>query len=127
MIVSNKNSSEVRQLYKERSEKSIEYARRIIEESQIAPYVAKLYLYGSCVREEQVYQSDVDLLLELKPSFDIERLRKEIILLKSRVNPEKADMPEVDLKVVIGEEWREDRALYFENIRKEGKNIWSDE
>ena len=126
MIVSGKNSPKVRKIYKERSEKAIEYARRQIEESPVAPYVSKLCLYGSCVREEQTYQSDVDLMLELKPTFDINRLRDEIILLKSRVNPGQLDMPEVDLKVVIGDEWKNEHTLYFENIKKEGRDIWQD-
>ena len=126
MIVSGKNSPKVRKIYKERSEKAIEYARRQIEESPVAPYVSKLYLYGSRVREEQTYQSDVDLMLELKPTFDINRLRDEIILLKSRVNPGQLDMPEVDLKVVIGDEWKDEHTLYFENIKKEGRDIWQD-
>ena len=127
MIVSGKNSPKVRKIYKERSEKAIKYARRQIEESPVAPYVSKLYLYGSCAREEQTYQSDVDLMLELKPAFDVEKLRDEIILLKSRVNPSRADMPEVDLKVVIGDGWKNENTLYFENIKREGKNIWRDE
>lgn len=127
MIVSGKNSPKIRGIYKERSEKAIKYARRQIEESPVAPYVSKLYLYGSCAREEQTYQSDVDLMLELKPAFDVEKLRDEIILLKSRVNPSRADMPEVDLKVVIGDGWKNENTLYFENIKREGKNIWRDE
>ena len=127
MIVSGKNSPKVRKIYKERSEKAIKYARRQIEESPVAPYVSKLYLYGSCVREEQTYQSDVDLMLELEPTFDINRLRDEIILLKSRVNPGELDMPEVDLKVVICDEWKAEHTLYFENIKKEGRDIWQDE
>ena len=127
MIVSGKNSQKIRKVYKERSERAIEYARRQIEESPVAPYLPKLYLYGSCAREEQTYQSDVDLMLELKPTFDINMLRDEIILLKSRVNPAQSDMPEVDLKVVIGNEWEGEHTLYFENIKKEGRNIWQDE
>ncbi len=55
MIVSGKNSLKTRKLYRERSERAIEYARKQIEESAVAPYVSKLYLYGSCVREEQTY------------------------------------------------------------------------
>lgn len=127
MIVSGKNSQKIRKVYKERSERAIEYARRQIEESPVAPYVSKLYLYGSCAREEQTYQSDVDLMLELKPTFDINMQRDEIILLKSRVNPAQSDMPEVDLKVVIGNEWEGEHTLYFENIKKEGRDIWQDE
>ncbi len=126
MIVSGRKSSRIRDVYRERSNRAIEYALDQIRESAVAPYVSKLYVYGSCVREEQEYQSDVDLLLELKQPLDINDLREEIILLKNRVNPPRLDMPEVDLKVVIGEGWRDEHTLYFENIRKEGRNIWQD-
>ena len=127
MIVSGKNSPRVRELYSERSRRAIEYAVREIRASAVAPYVSKLYLYGSCAREEQTYRSDVDLMLELKPTFDISALRDEIILLKSRVNPPQSDMPEIDLKVVVGDEWKDEDTLYFENIKKEGRDIWRDE
>ena len=67
------------------------------------------------------------LMLELKPTFDISALRDEIILLKSRVNPPQSDMPEIDLKVVVGDEWKDEDTLYFKNIKKEGRDIWRDE
>ena len=127
MIVSGKNSLKTKKLYRERSERAIEYARKQIKESAVAPYVSKFYLYGSCVREEQTYQSDVDLMLELKPTFDINTLRDEIILLKSRVNPVQPDMPEVDLKIMIGDKWKNEHTLFFENIKKEGRDIWKGE
>ena len=101
MIVSGKNSLKTRKLYRERSERAIEYARKQIEESAVAPYVSKLYLYGSCVREEQTYQSDVDLMLELKPTFD--------------------------MKIMIGDKWKNEHTLFFENIKKEGRDIWKGE
>lgn len=53
-----------------RSEASLNHAIRKIKESGIAPYVSGLYLYGSCARKEQDFNSDVDLLLELSPDFN---------------------------------------------------------
>ena len=52
-------------VYKKRSLISINYAIAQIKQSKIAPFVQDLYLYGSCARNEQDYDSDVDLLLEL--------------------------------------------------------------
>ena len=66
MIVSGKNSPRVRELYSERSRRAIEYAVREIRASAVAPYVSKLYLYGSCAREEQTYRSDVDFDVGIK-------------------------------------------------------------
>ena len=47
MIVSDKNSPKVREIYRERSEKAIEYARRQIEESPVAPYVRNCICMGA--------------------------------------------------------------------------------
>ena len=32
-------------------------------------------------------------------------------------------MPEVDLKVVIGDEWKDEHTLYFENIKKRERHM----
>ena len=48
-----------------RSEASLDHAIRKIRESDIAPYVSGLYLYGSCARKEQGFNS---CLLYTSPS-----------------------------------------------------------
>lgn len=35
-------------------------------------------------------------------------------------------MNEVDLKVVIGDKWKDDPSLYFENIRRDGIDLWGE-
>ncbi len=104
---------------------SIEYAVRKIKESPVNRHVSKLYVYGSCVRQEQTYASDVDLLLELKKDVDINTLRDDVIYLKGAVTPPETEYPEVDMKVVIGDDWKNNSMLYYKNIRREGINIWN--
>lgn len=111
-------------IYDDRSNKSIAYALEKIRESDISIYVKKIYLYGSCARKEQKFNSDVDLFMELSDNFDIEKYRNTIIILKGSVSPLDSALPEVDLKVVIGNSWMNNDMLYYQNIRKEGINLW---
>ena len=95
--------------------------------SIIAPYVKALYLYGSCARHEQSYESDVDLFLELQSDFDIKKYRDYVILLKGEISPADKDMAEVNLKVVVGDSWKRNKMLYYQNILREGVDIWKRE
>ena len=84
-----------------------------------------LYLYGSCARGEEKYSSDVDLFLELSESFRSRpELKKYLYLLKSEVSSEELDDAETDLKIVVGDDWKRNKMLYYTNVRKEGIQIW---
>ncbi len=127
MKIGNRASVSKHGVYQLRSKKSMKYAVDIIKKSPIAPYVKALYLYGSCARNEQTYGSDVDLFLELQPDFDIKKYKDEVILLKGEVSPVSMDMAEVDLKVVVGDSWKRNQMLYYQNILREGVDIWEKE
>lgn len=127
MKIGNRASVSKNGVYQLRSKKSMKYAVDIIKKSPIAPYVKALYLYGSCARNEQTYGSDVDLFLELQPDFDIKKYKDEVILLKGEVSPVSMDMAEVDLKVVVGDSWKRNQMLYYQNILREGVDIWEKE
>lgn len=124
MIVAKKQEIKNRIQLENRSSKTIEYALNQIRTSVIAPFVQKVYLYGSCARHEQTYTSDVDLFLELDKDFDLEKHKTDVLLLKSTVSPLDIGEPEVDLKVTIGEDWKNNHMLYYQNVRKEGVDIW---
>ena len=66
----------------------------------------------------------MDLFLELQPDFDVQKYKDDIIILKGRVSPTDMNMAEVDLKVVVGDEWKKNQMLYYQNILREGVNIW---
>ena len=127
MKIGNRASVSKHGVYQLRSKKSMKYAVDIIKKSPIAPYVKALYLYGSCARNEQTYGSDVDLFLELQPDFDIKKYKDEVILLKGEVSPVSMEMAEVDLKVVVGDSWKRNQMLYYQNILREGVDIWEKE
>ena len=127
MKIGNRASVSKHGVYQLRSKKSMKYAVDIIKKSPIAPYVKALYLYGSCARNEQTYGSDVDLFLELQPDFDIKKYKDEVILLKGEVSPVSMDMAEVDLKVGGGDSRKRNQMLYYQNILREGVDIWEKE
>lgn len=108
----------------ERHQAALEYALKQIKNSPLRPYVQATFLYGSCSRGEEKYGSDVDLLLVLNENFDRKLLRKEMRMLQANVSTDNLEDPEVDMKIVIGNQWEKSRMLYYQNIRKEGKKVW---
>lgn len=108
-----------------RSEKTISYAVNQIQKSSIAPFVNHVYLYGSCARKMQNFNSDVDLFLELSEDFDSAQYRDEVLRLKGTVSPKDICAPEVDLKVVVGDYWRDSKMLYYKRVKTEGVDVWN--
>ena len=92
-----------------RQRDAAEYALRTIQSSCIRPYIKTIYLYGSCARGEEKYSSDVDLFLELSESFRSRPELKKYLYL---------------LKIVVGDDWKRNKMLYYTNVRKEGIQIW---
>lgn len=98
------------------------YAMQKIADSPLSEYVRELYLYGSCSRGDHNWGSDVDLLLSLDE--DSSHMRREIRLLKSDVTSDDPRAACVDLKVVFGDAWKENKMTYYQNIKKEGVRLW---
>ncbi len=44
-------------------------------------------------------------------------------MLQANVSTDNLEDPEVDMKIVIGNQWEKSRMLYYQNIRKEGKKV----
>ena len=111
--------------YSEDQKRALSEAPRMIHGSGVRPYVEGLYLYGSLARHSQRFDSDVDLLLVLS-----ERIREvpdyEELLHRTRVDFRERIFGRVqyDLKIQIGQAWRESRSAYFDSIRRDGINIW---
>lgn len=127
VIIASKSSKEVRKFNKERSIRSIQKACSIIKQSRIAPFVEKLILYGSAARGEQTYSSDIDLLLVLKDTDEIQTHRAYLYMLKSELTSLEDDLPDIDLNIVIGNDWEKNEDLYYKDIRREGIDVWKNE
>lgn len=109
----------------ERHRQALDYAVAKIKSSILYPYVSRVYLFGSCARGDAGWESDVDLLLVLKEEFrEHPELKKAMIHLKSEVITHDIADPETDLKIVIGDQWETDVSLFYDNIRKEGIELW---
>lgn len=111
-------------VYVKKSRQSVQYALKQIRGSAISPYVNRVILYGSCARGDQNYKSDVDLLLELSPDIDVDQYHSDLMELRGIVTPPDRNIPEVDLKIMVGDDWEDSESLYFKNIKKEGIDLW---
>ena len=108
-----------------RHKRALHAAENKIECSKLANYVKELYLYGSVVKNQENWDSDIDLLLVLDPSQKGNReIQREIIWLKGTITEDEIDAPEIDLKVVFGIGWKNSSQTYYRNILKEGEEIW---
>ena len=93
----------------------------------LEPFVERLILYGSTARGEQTYNSDIDLLLVLTKTKELQKYKKYIYMLKSELTSMDQDLPDVDLNIVIGNDWEKNEDLYYQDIRKDGIDIWKKE
>ena len=58
-----------------------------IKKSSLFPYVTGIWLFGSCARGEQTYDSDVDLFMELALSeTDFYEKRNDVLFFKGNDN-----------------------------------------
>lgn len=110
----------------ERHRNALEHAVLSIKKSQLSNFVNDVILFGSCARGEQTYESDIDLLLILQEEFLTvkEKLRIPFRLIKCEVNGEELDDPDIDLKILIGDEWKTSQMTFYKNIRRDGISIW---
>lgn len=110
---------------RKRHEEALLEALRGIKKSFISDYVKAIYLYGSYARGDFSWDSDIDLFMTLKEDAIRSReVKKEIIWLKGNLTGEELDAPEIDLKVVFGDEWEKSTDIYYKTILEEGVNVW---
>lgn len=113
------------QIKSKRHQEALEYAMEQIKKSPLFPYITGVWLFGSCARGEQKYDSDVDLFMELALSeTDFYEKRNDVLFLKGTIAPVKVSDPDVDLKVSIDKNWKQNTSLIYQEIRKDGIQVW---
>lgn len=113
------------QIRSKRQAAALEYALDQLHRSDIAPYIEKVYLYGSCAKGEENWDSDVDIFIQLSETCrDHPEIKKCMILLKGSASTDNIEEPEADLKFVVGPEWRRNSMLYYKNVKKDGVEVW---
>lgn len=101
-------------------DQALAYAIQEIGNWKYRNYIKKICLYGSCARNEQRADSDIDLYLELEAGVPMKELRA----LKISCNPDDWRLPDVELKIDIGENENRFDDLFHKNIQKEGVVLW---
>ena len=84
----------------------------------LEPFVERLILYGSTARGEQTYNSDIDLLLVLTKTKELQKYKKYIYMLKSELTSMDQDLPDVDLNIVIGNDWEKNEDFILSGYQK---------
>lgn len=104
---------------------ALQYALDQIKKSELSRFIEKIYLYGSCARGEEEWDSDIDLLVQLQEEARrYPETKKQILLLKGEVSTDEIADPEADVKFVFGSEWGNSPMLYYTNVRRDGINLW---
>ena len=98
-----------------RHAKSLNYALSVLKQDKYKKYLKTIYLYGSCARKQQTYNSDVDLFIQGDIPHEL------ILKLKTEVTPKDYTLPEVELK--FADEVLSSRQ-FKENIEKDGVLLW---
>ncbi|MCR4677101.1 MAG: nucleotidyltransferase domain-containing protein [Sphaerochaetaceae bacterium] len=106
--------------------KAIKLALSRIKKSPLSKYVKDVYLYGSTARGTYRNTSDIDILLVLDEAVkERKQYGKWITYLKGNISSDDFCMPEADLHVVYGEDWKDKTDTYFTNVKKEGFSLWN--
>lgn len=99
---------------------AMDYALKVLSEEPYCQYIDAIYLYGSCATGRQTFDSDVDLLVQYAPSFD----QKIGRAMRIAVMPEDMGLPDVELKFVQQDYWKEASDAFSRNLRREGILLW---
>ncbi|HCD45945.1 MAG TPA: hypothetical protein DEQ64_19915 [Lachnoclostridium sp.] len=104
----------------ERHMQSIKSALEVLCSEAYRPYVEAVYLYGSCGRGNQRFDSDVDLLVQCSEKFTTDIGRS----MRIHAMPEDWNLPDVELKFVYGDSWKAGKDQFSRNLIKEGVLLW---
>lgn len=106
-------------LLTERHLKSLKYAVSVILSKEYRRYIKSIYLFGSCIRNNPTYSSDVDIFIFFK-----EDTTKDIIHnLKSNVHPIDYTLPEVDIHYSLDDDFSWSKQ-FNDNLKKEASCLW---
>ncbi len=104
-----------------RHAQSLQYALNVLRQPKYKSYIRAIYLYGSCARAQQKFDSDVDLFLFLDQDTPDQLIRE----MRSEVIPHYS-LPEVEIKCSKGQQFSS--SYHFNrNIERDGKLLWKRE
>lgn len=104
---------------RERHEKAMNLAIQELKQCKGFIYVKKIYLYGSCARGEEKYNSDVDLMICVQEDTPKKVYRE----LRCAANIGDYTLPEVNVEFTNSDRFSFSRQFDC-NVRKDGILIW---
>lgn len=100
--------------------KAMQSALQFLTKEPYQKYIEEVYLYGSCAKGNQKYDSDVDLFVICNQQFTQEIGRK----MRLAVMHEDEKAPEVELKFTQNPLWMQAQDPFTKNIRMDGILLW---
>lgn len=104
----------------ERHSKSLKFALSVLQDDEHRDVIKEVYLFGSCARGEENYQSDIDLLVIADPKITKQQIRN----LKNDVCPDDYLLPEVNLIVTDSFKDASSSNQFNKNVRRDGILLW---
>ena len=103
----------------ERHNKSLKYALSVLQDDH-RDVIEEVYLFGSCARGEENYQSDIDLLVIADPKIT----KQQIMDIKSDVCSDDYLLPEVNIIVTDSFKDASSSDQFNKNVRRDGILLW---
>lgn len=96
-----------------------------IKKSKVVPYIVDVLLYGSCARDEQTEDSDVDIAMILSDEIStIKNYTSMLADLRGAVMSTGYMNPDVDLHFVFQSELDDEESTFIFCLKMDGKTIW---
>lgn len=95
--------------------------------NEFVKYINKIYLYGSCARNEQTFYSDIDLFIVLKESINDDEFWKVKSVLSGECMlcvSDAANDVDIDIHYTKNSEWYSANDFFYEQIRKDCILLW---
>ena len=108
-----------------RQQEILNNAIKQLQASGTEKYISAVYLYGSCARGEERWDSDVDLFVQLTEDIrEIDNHYRMLRELKTAARSEDCGVPAVDMHFYIGTDWTHCNSAFFKEIKRDGVRIW---
>lgn len=95
--------------------------------NEFVKYINKIYLYGSCARNEQTFYSDIDLFIVLKENINDDEFWKVKSVLSGECMlcvSDAANDADIDIHYTKNSEWYSANDFFYEQIRKDCILLW---
>lgn len=95
--------------------------------NEFVKYINKIYLYGSCARNEQTFYSDIDLFIVLKENISDDEFWKVKSVLSGECMlcvSDAANDADIDIHYTKNSEWYSANDFFYEQIRKDCILLW---